>query len=148
MTGNRLILFTYIMVAISFVLQSRSLHQNSRIFPIMAALYLFGISLLLLLQSFMKTLPDQRPEIPEKKNLLTIVITLSLILVWISLLNYAGFIVTSVVSLTSLTLMLDSKRITFNRAVNTFAIHTIIVVIIWIIFYRILLVPLPAGYLL
>ena len=147
MTGNRLISLSFIMVASSFVLQCRNLHHNFRIFPILAALYLFGISILLLIQTFQKNHTDRDQGIPDKKNLFTIAGTLSLVLIWVSFLNYIGFIVTSVVSLTALTLMLDSKRITFNRAVYTLAIHTVVVVIIWIIFYRILLVPLPAGYL-
>ncbi len=148
MTGNRLIPLTFILAALSFVFQSRSLHHNCRIFPILAALYLLGISILLFIQTFKKNHTDRDTGIPDKKNLFTIAGTFSLVLIWVSLLTYIGFIVTSVVSLTALTLMLDSKRITFNRTVYTFAIHTVFVVIIWIIFYRILLVPLPAGYLL
>jgi len=148
MTGNRLISLIFILVAVSFVFQSRGLHHNCRIFPILAALYLFGISILLFIQTYQKNHTGRDQDIPGKKNLSTIAGTLSLVLVWVNLLNYIGFIVTSVVSLTTLTLMLDSKRITFNRAVYTLAIHTVVVVIIWIIFYRILLVPLPPGYLL
>ena len=69
------------------------------------------------------------------------------ILAWVSLLNVLGFVVSSVVFLTALTLIIDTHTITFNRAVFTLAIYSMVVMAVWAFFHMVLMVPLPVDYL-
>jgi len=148
MTGDRIASLACVIIAVVFGFQTSSLHYNGKIFPLLICVFLFVLSVFMFTHTFLKKHPEQKHNIPACENLLYITGTIAVVLVWIHLLSLIGFIFMSVVSLTALTLMLDLRRITFNRAVFTLAVYTVVVVVLWLIFYKILLVPLPSGYLL
>ena len=70
-----------------------------------------------------------------------------MVIVWITLLDIGGFIVTSVVFLCVLTIILDLENPTIKRTLYTIAVYTLVVVLFWLSFHKLLLVPLPEGYL-
>ena len=82
----------------------------------------------------------------SRENLKYIIRAFLVVILWVSFLNILGFIVTSVVCLSVLTLILDLQKFTFNRLITTIAIYAVVVTVFWVIFHKVLLVPLPVGY--
>lgn len=70
----------------------------------------------------------------------------AVVFAWIYLLNILGFIVSSVVCLTILTVILDLKKPTLIRTLSSIVVYTLMVVAFWLIFHSFLLVPLPTGH--
>ena len=122
MTGDRIASLACVIIAVVFGFQTSGLHYNGKIFPLLICVFLFVLSVLMFIQTFLNKHPEQKHNIPARENLLYITGAIAVVLVWINLLSLIGFIFMSVVSLTALTLMLDLRRITFNRTVFTLAV--------------------------
>ena len=145
MTGIRIISFICILCTLFILSQTGELRYNGSIFPRLTALSLFVLSVILLVLSFIKKHKGEYINEQYRGNLRYIIGVFSIVVIWVCLLNVLGFVVSSVISLTVMTILLDLQRLTFNRVVFTFAIYTVLVIVLWLIFHRFLMVPLPEG---
>lgn len=125
--------------------QTGELQYNCAIFPRLLIIFLFFLSAAQLIQTFLIAPTKREPFIP--KYLRYIVASTVTAFVWIYLLDILGFIVSSVLCLTALTVLLDLQKPTFVRMISSIAVYTLIVGAFWLIFHSFLLVPLPTGYL-
>ena len=146
--GDRIASITGMLAAIIIGLQTTGLKYNGAIFPGLTTIFLFVLSAILFAQSFFKKDAGKKRTKAVDKDWTCIIGSLVGILAWVSLLNLLGFVVSGVVFLTAMTLFIDTKTITFNQAVFTLAIYSVVVMAVWAFFHMVLLVPLPAGYLL
>ena len=145
-TGDRISSVTGLLAALFFGLQTIGLTYNGALFPRLTSVFLFVLSVILFLQSFYRKDAEKSPAKAVNKDRVCIIGSLVGILAWLSLLNVLGFVVSGVVFLTALTLFIDTHTITFNRAVFTLAIYSVVVMAVWAFFHMVLMVPLPAGY--
>jgi len=145
MKADRIASIAFIAVALVFWPQTGGLQYNCSIFPRLLIIFLFLLSAALLIQTFLIAPPKTVSFIPE--SLKYIMTSTAVAFAWIYLLNILGFIVSSVVCLTTLTFFLDLQRPTFLRMLSSIAVYTLMVVAFWLIFHSFLLVPLPTGYL-
>jgi putative tricarboxylic transport membrane protein len=145
MKADRIASITFILAALVFWPQTAELQYNCSIFPRLLIIFLLLLSAALLIQTFLIAPRKTVSFIP--KNLRYIIASTVVAFAWIYLLNFLGFIISSVVCLTTLTFFLDLQRPTFLRMLSSIAVYTLMVVAFWLIFHSFLLVPLPTGYL-
>ena len=146
MTVDRTASLIFMLVAMVFWSQTKGLNYNCQIFPRLVTIFLFILSAVMFVQTFSTKRSGQKQTNMIHEDLNYIIKDFTIVILWVSLLNVLGFIVTSVVCLSVLTLILDLQKLTFNRMVATIAIYTVVVTIFWLIFHIVLLVPLPEGY--
>ncbi len=146
MTIDRIASFVFMLVALVFWSLTRGLSYNGQIFPRLVTIFLFVLSAVMFAQTFSTKHPEQKQTSMIHEDLNYIIRAFSVVILWVSFLNILGFIVTSVVCLSILTLIIDLQKLTFNRLITTIAIYTVVVTVFWVIFHRVLLVPLPVGY--
>ena len=145
-TGDRIASVTGIIAALFFGLQTIGLKYNGALFPRLTAVFLFVLSVILFLQSFYTKDAENTHTKTVYRDRACIFGSLVGIILWVSLLNVLGFVVSCVLFLTALTLFIDTHTLTFNRAVFTLAIYSVVVMAVWSFFHMVLMVPLPAGY--
>ena len=145
MKADRIASVIFILAGIVFWTDAEGLQYNCMIFPRLLALFLILLSGGLLAETFfMKTITHETFVPPDVRYIL---ISSAVVIIWVYLLNLTGFIVSSIVCLTLLTLLLDLKRPTLTGIVSTVAVYALMVFSFWLIFHKFLLVPLPTGYL-
>ena len=146
MAIDRIASFVFMLVALAFWLLTRGLSYNGQIFPRLVTIFLFVLSAVMFAQTFFIKHSEQKQTSMSRENLKYIIRAFLVVILWVSFLNILGFIVTSVVCLSVLTLILDLQKFTFNRLITTIAIYAVVVTVFWVIFHKVLLVPLPVVY--
>jgi putative tricarboxylic transport membrane protein len=144
MKADRIASIVFIAVALVFWPQTGELQYNCSIFPRLLIIFLLLLSAALLVQTFLIAPPKTVSFIPE--SLKYIITSTAVAFAWIYLLNILGFIISSIVCLTILTVILDLQKPTLVRTLSSIAVYTMMVVTFWLIFHGFLLVPLPTGY--
>ncbi len=144
MKADRIVSVIFILVAIAFWSQTFGLQYNCSIFPHFILIFLALLSAIMFAQTFFAK--DVKRERLSGKDLKYIIISIIIVFLWIYILDFLGFIVSSVICLSILTIMLDLKRPTPVKVLSSVAIYTLMVFIFWLIFHSFLLVPLPTGY--
>lgn len=145
MKADRITSIVFILVGLAFWLQSGDLQYNCYIFPRFLVFLLIFWSAILFGQTFRKVRPPQDREIRD--DLRYILVAIPIVLVWIILLDILGFVVSGVIFLSILTILLDLERPKFTRVISVVAVYTAVVLAFWFAFHKLLLVPLPEGYL-
>ena len=145
MKADRITSIVFIVTGLVFWSQTGDLQQNCSVFPRLLILFLIFLSAIMFGQTFFITYREKAVVAPDV--LKYILISIVVVALWISLVDILGFIVSSVLCLTMLTLMLDLDRPTPIRFLSTLAVYALMVVSFWLIFHKLLLVPLPEGYL-
>lgn len=142
---DRISAAAFILIALVFWSQTGHLQYNGYIFPRFIIIMFAVFSVIMFIQpSFVKE--GKKEKIDIKDNLKYITVVIALALLWIGLLDVLGFIVSSVVSLTILTTILEHTRPALARMTFTTAVYILLLIVFWFIFHKILLVPLPTGY--
>jgi hypothetical protein len=144
MKADRIASIVFIAIALVFWSQTGELQYNCSIFPRLLIIFMMLLSAAMLIQTFLIAPPKTVSLIPE--SLKYIMTSTAVVFAWIYLLNILGFIVSSVVCLTILTVILDLKKPTLIRTLSSIAVYTLMVVAFWLIFHSFLLVPLPTGH--
>jgi hypothetical protein len=144
MKADRIASIVFIAAALLFWSQTGGLQYNCSIFPRLLIIFMILLSAAMLIQTFLIAPPKTVSLIPE--SLKYIMTSTAVVFAWIYLLNILGFIVSSVVCLTILTVILDLKKPTLIRTLSSIAVYTLMVVAFWLIFHSFLLVPLPTGH--
>jgi hypothetical protein len=149
MVADRITAVVLILVALGLWAQTGDLQYNGKVFPILLAMLLIVLSSIQFVQSYLKKgpRPGKSGEIEEtREDWKYIFFALPLIFAWIFLLDVLGFVVTSVIFLTILTVILDLRRPTWRRTFSIVLIYTTVAFVFWLTFHKLLLVPLPTGY--
>lgn len=144
MKADRIASIIFIISGLVFWSQTGELQINCSIFPRLLIIFLILLSAIMFVQTFFITVPLTGTVTPE--SLKFIITSTAIAFAWIFFLNILGFIVSSVVCLTTLTFLLDLQRPTLVRTISSIAVYTLMVVAFWLIFHSFLLVPLPTGY--
>jgi hypothetical protein len=144
MKADRIASIVFIVTALVFWSQTGELQYNCSIFPRLLIIFLIFLSAVMFIQTFLIAPPKAVSFIPE--FLKYIITSTAVVFAWIYLLNILGFIVSSVVCLTTLTFLLDLQKPTLVRTLSSITVYTLMVVVFWFIFHSFLLVPLPTGY--
>jgi len=145
MKSDRITSIVFILVGLAFWLQTEGLQYNGYIFPRFLALFLILLSAILFGQTFRKIRPPQNNG--GRDDLKYILVAIPIVLVWIILLDVLGFVVSGVIFLSILTILLDLERPKFTRVISVVAVYIAVVLAFWFAFHKLLLVPLPPGYL-
>jgi hypothetical protein len=149
MVADRITAVVLILVALGFWAQTGDLQYNGKVFPVLLAILLIVLSSIQFVQSYRRKgpRPGKSNEIDEtREDWKYIFFALPLIFAWIFLLDVLGFVVTSVIFLTILTIILDLHRPTWRRTFSIVLVYTTVVFVFWLTFHKLLLVPLPTGY--
>jgi len=144
MKADRIASIIFVITGLVFWSQTGELQINCSIFPRMLIIFMILLSAVMLIQTFLIAPPKAVSFIPE--SLKYIVTSTAVVFAWIYLLNILGFIVSSVVCLTILTIILDLQKPTIVGTLLSIGIYTLMVVTFWLIFHSFLLVPLPTGH--
>ena len=147
MTGDRIAACIGVAIALTFGLHTGNMHYNGALFPRMVSCVLFVLSIVKLARIHGAGKPHGQRFGISRHDAVVLASTIVIVVVWVSLMNSVGFIVTSVVSMVLVTYLLDMKRVSFNNVVFTVAAYSAVVTLIWFVFQRVLLVPLPMGFL-
>jgi hypothetical protein len=145
MKVDRIASVIFILAGIVFWTNAEGLQYNCMIFPRLLALFLILLSGGLFAETFIMRATTDEVFVP--RDVRYILVSVAVVIVWVYLLSIAGFIVSSIVFLTLLTLILDLQQPTLAGTVSTVAIYSLMVFSFWLIFHKFLLVPLPTGYL-
>ena len=145
MKADRIASVIFMLAGIVFWNHTEGLQYNCMIFPRLLALFLILLSGGLFAETFFMKATTHEAFVP--RDVLYILVSIVVVIIWVYLLSIVGFIVSSVVFLTLLTLILDLQRPTIAGTVSTMGIYALMVLSFWLIFHKFLLVPLPTGYL-
>lgn len=145
MKADRIVSIIFIVTALVFWSQTGDLQRNCSVFPRLLIIFLIFLSAVMFGQTFFLTYKKKAVVTPDV--LKYIIISIIVVAVWVYLLDILGFVVSSVVCLTILTLILDLERPTPKRFLSAVTIYAVMVIAFWLIFHKFLLVPLPEGYL-
>lgn len=145
MKADRIVSIIFIITAVVFWSQTEDLQRNCSVFPRLLIIFLIFLSALMFVQTFF--LKYERKAIMTPDVLKYIIISIVVVAVWVYLLDILGFVVSSVLCLTILTLILDLEHPTPKRLLSSVTIYAVMVIAFWLIFHKFLLVPLPEGYL-
>jgi putative tricarboxylic transport membrane protein len=145
--ADRITSMVFILIGLAFWLQTENLQFSGYIFPRFLAFFLILLSAILFGQTFRKTRPSQNRN-GSKDDVRYILVAIPIVLAWIILLDVLGFVVSGVIFLSVLTMLLDLERPPrFNRVISVITVYTAVVLGFWFAFHKLLLVPLPPGYL-
>lgn len=148
MKSDRIISIVFILISGWLWVETKRLQYNCAIFPKFSALFLIVLSLLLFMGTFFKQKQTSERRSPlKRKDLIYITIITLLALAWIYLMNIIGFVTSSITFTTIMTLVLSAKTPKFREFLSTLVLYTIIAVGFWFALAKLLLVPLPQGFL-
>ena len=111
------------------------------LFPRVVISIIAFLSLALIFKSFV--MPERRYFFHEVK-VKYIVFTILMAMGWIALIPFLGFITTSVIFFTILVIILSEKK-TPKMAAQSIVIVIVMVCLFYLLFHKVLLVPLPTG---
>lgn len=144
MKADRIVSVIFILTALAFWSQTFGLQYNCSIFPRLILIFLVFSSAIMFVRTFFAK--DIKRERLSGKDLKYIIVSIAIVCVWIYILDFLGFIVSSVICLSILTLIIDLQWPTPIRFLSSVGIYTLMVLVFWFIFHKFLLVPLPTGY--
>lgn len=117
--------------------------QFDKIFPQFVIIALVILAVLLLVKSFVK--PEMK-KVYAIKNRNMVALGAVLLVLWVVLLDYTGFFLTSVAMFAVLSwIMQDKAKRTFKAAISSVLVGVILVGAIYLLFVKLLMVPLPKG---
>jgi putative tricarboxylic transport membrane protein len=143
--ADRIAAIVFILGALVFWSDTGQMQYNGYIFPWLIIIMLIVFSAIMFIQTFSKK-EEKKEETASGDNFKYMSVAVILVLVWIALLDVLGFIVSSVLSLTILTTILEHQATTLRRVAFTTSVYTALLIVFWYIFHKLLLVPLPTGY--
>ena len=145
MKADRIASVVFILVGLLLWSQTGELQYNGMIFPRLLIVLLVLLSAVMFGQTFI--VKTAKKTGTTKDNLKYIIVSTIIVFGWVYLLDILGFVVTSVLCLSILTIILDLQRPAPLRVLFSIGVYTAMVLVFWLIFHSFLLVPLPTGYL-
>jgi hypothetical protein len=145
MKADRTAAVVFLLVSVVFWTQTYGLQYNGFIFPRAILVLVILLSIGLLVQTMTRKGGEQKAFLPA--NIPYVLVSIAIVALWIFFLNILGFIVSSVLFLSILTVIIDLRKPNPAAVLKVAAVHTALVVVFWITFHVFLLVPLPEGYL-
>lgn len=117
--------------------------QLDKIFPQFVIISLVGLSVILLIKSFIK--PEFK-AIFRMKHRGMVALGAALLVLWVVLIDYIGFFITSVVMFAILSwIMQDKQKRSVKAAVSSVLVGAVLIGAIYLLFAKLLMVPLPKG---
>lgn len=114
-----------------------------KIFPQFVIISLAVLSGILLIKSFIK---------PESKAIFTmkhrgmVALGAALLVLWVVLIDYIGFLITSIAMFAILSwIMQDKQKRTVKAAISSVLVGAILIGAVYLLFAKLLMVPLPKG---
>jgi len=114
-----------------------------KIFPQFVIISLAVLSGILLIKSFIK---------PESKVIFTmkhrgmVALGAALLVLWVVLIDYIGFLITSIAMFAILSwIMQDKQKRTVKAAISSVLVGAILIGAVYLLFAKLLMVPLPKG---
>jgi len=131
-------------MCIYFWIKAKSFSKFSGLFPKVVIIILGTLSVLLIIQSFIKS-EKGKPfrEIGIKYN--SIIVSILLMISWVYFINVLGFVTTSVIFFSIMYILLDRKTKNFFGIIFRVLIVIALVGIFYLFFAKLLLVPFPEG---
>jgi len=125
----------------------RTFSPLSGLFPQVIVLILGGLSLLLFILSFFRS-PDEPRFVLVHGKVLPVALTVAMMVAWIVLIGLLGFLVTSLLMFSLMTLVLERKQRTGMQIILRIVVVCAVTVGFYLFFDRLLLVSFPRGLLL
>jgi|BarGraNGADG00312_2_1021985.scaffolds.fasta_scaffold03542_4 hypothetical protein len=148
MKSNRIVSVIFLLISGWFWAESIHVPYKDALFPRLMALLLIVLSLILFTETFLKQgqLVEQKPAL-TRRNLIYMILIISLAFAWLYMMNIFGFATSSIVFLLIMTLILSTKAMKFRETLFTLILYAVIVIGFWFAFSKLLLIPLPHGFL-
>lgn len=127
-------------------IEAKKFSPLSALFPRVVLGILAALSLLLFFLSFLRKKDGGAFDAAAFRHVPTL-LSLAMMVVWGLLIPVVGFLVTSVVFFTAMTLYLDRKA-TVRKRLGRAGITVTVTVVFWLFFTKVLYVPFPQGILL
>lgn len=145
MKADRAASVAFLLASVVFWTQTYGLQYNGLIFPRAVIVLIVLLSAGLFVQTMVRKGDEQKAFLPA--NIPYVLVSIAIVALWIYFLNILGFIVSSVLFLSILTVIIDLRKPDPASVLKVMAVHTALVVAFWVTFHHFLLVPLPEGYL-
>ncbi len=126
---------------------SRTFSPLSGLFPQVIVLILGGLSLLLFILSFFRS-PEEERFVLVQGRALPVALTVLIMAAWVALISVLGFLVTSLLMFSLMTIVLGGKERTARQLVLRILVVCASTVGFYLFFDRLLLVSFPRGLLL
>jgi len=137
-------IFMFIVVTIFWIQVQHLSSPLDIIYPKFILICMLVLSSILLIKSLIK--PD-RGALFLIKNKTNLCIAAAVGILWISLFSILGFFISSIVAFTFLTIIIGEKpERNLKKIISTIIVSSIIVIIVYFLFSKILEVPLPKGF--
>ena len=145
MQGDRAAAIVLIFLSVVFWTQTSGLQYNGAVFPRAIIVFIILLSVGLFVQKTVGKGEEQKTFLPP--NLGYVLFSIVIVALWIYCLDILGFIVSSILFLSILTVVIDVRKTSPLGIIQVVAIHAALVGAFWVTFHLFLLVPLPEGYL-
>jgi len=131
-------------ICVYFVLESKNFSKFGSFFPQVIVSILGFLALMLLVMSFIKT---EKGKVFEEISIKysNIVIAVLLVIAWVFFIKLLGFVVTSVLFFSIITIIFDRKKRPFSHFLIKIGAVGVTVGAFYLFFARLLLVPFPKG---
>ena len=144
--SDRITSLLLLALCVFFFIKAEKFSPLSGLFPRVVLVILAALSLLLLILSFVRKKDGGTFDTMAFRHVPTL-ISLALMVAWGLLIPVAGFLVTSIVFFTAITLYLD-RTATKRKKIQRVGITAAVTVGFWLFFTKVLYVPFPEGFLL
>jgi len=146
-TADRVAALLLLGICVYGWIASRLFSPLSALFPQVIVLILGGLSLLLFILSFFRS-PDEPRFVLVHGRVLPVVLTVAMMVAWVALISLIGFLVTSLLISSLMTVVLERKQRTGMQIILRIVAVCTVMVAFYLFFDRLLLVSFPRGVLL
>ena len=146
-TADRVASLLLVGICVYGWIASRAFSPLSALFPQVIVLILGGLSLLLFILSFLRSPHEERFVLVQGKTL-PVALTVLMMVAWAVLINLLGFLVTSLLISSLMTVVLERRKQSGLQIVLRLLAVCAATVAFYLFFDRLLLVSFPRGLLL
>jgi hypothetical protein len=146
-TADRIAAALLLVICVLAWLSSGRFSPLSALFPRVTVLILGGLSLLLFILSFLRA-PVEEPFVLVHGKALPVALAVLMMVAWTVLISLLGFLVTSLLMFSLMTIVLERRDRTARQIVVRILVVCAVTVAFYLFFDRLLLVSFPRGLLL
>jgi hypothetical protein len=143
-TADRIAAVLLTGICVAGWLASRHFSTLSALFPRVVLLILGGLSLLLFILSFRRS-PDEPQFVLIHGKALPLILAIAMMVAWTALISLLGFLVTSLLMFSLMTVVLERRGRTGLQIVLRILVVSAVTIAFYLFFDRLLLVSFPRG---
>ena len=143
-TADRIAAVLLTGICVAGWLVSRQFSPLSALFPRVVLLILGGLSLLLFILSFRRS-PDKPQFVLIHGKALPLILAIAMMVAWTALIGLLGFLVTSLLMFSLMTVVLERRGRTGLQIVLRILVVSAVTIVFYLFFDRLLLVSFPRG---